>query len=51
MCTKWSNDGDVHAYFSPFETPFEAYRHFSIVLADLIIKIESENQLEQLVAK
>lgn len=51
MCTKWSNDGDVHAYFSPFETPFEAYRHFSIVLADLIIKVESENQLEQLVAK
>ncbi|NCN87318.1 MAG: alpha-amylase [Candidatus Pacebacteria bacterium] len=51
MCTKWSNDGDVHAYFSPFETPFEAYRHYSIVLADLIIKIDSENQLEQLVAK
>ncbi|NCN03482.1 MAG: alpha-amylase [Candidatus Pacebacteria bacterium] len=51
MCTKWSNDGDVHAYFSPFETPFEAYRHFSIVLADLIIKIESENQLEHLTAK
>jgi alpha-amylase len=46
MCTKWSNDGDVHAYFSPFESPLEAYRHFSIVLADLVIKIEKENQLE-----
>jgi alpha-amylase len=51
MCTKWANDGDVHAYFSPFETPFEAYRHYSIVLADLIIKIESQNQLEQLSKK
>lgn len=48
MCTKWANDGDVHAYFSSFESPFEAYRHYSIVLADLIIKIEAENQLQQL---
>lgn len=35
MCTKWSNDGDVHAYFSPYETPYEAYRTFCIALADL----------------
>jgi len=35
MCTKWSEDGDVHSYFSPYESPFEAYRRFSIVLADL----------------
>lgn len=35
MCTKWSADGDVHAYFSPYEDPFEAYQRYSIVLADL----------------
>ncbi len=35
MCTKWSADGDVHAYFSPYESPHEAYRRYSIVLADL----------------
>ncbi len=35
MCTKWSADGDVHAYFSPYDSPYEAYRRFSIVLADL----------------
>lgn len=35
MCTKWSADGDVHAYFSPYQSPFEAYRRYSIVLADL----------------
>jgi alpha-amylase len=39
MCTKWSADGDVHAYFSPYESPFEAYRRYSIVLADLIEKL------------
>lgn len=39
MCTKWANDGDVHAYFSPFESPYEAYRHYSIVLADFVSKL------------
>ncbi len=34
MCTKWSADGDVHAYFSPYRDPFEAYRRYSVVLAD-----------------
>jgi alpha-amylase len=35
MCTKWSADGDVHAYFSPYDSPYEAYRRYSLVLADL----------------
>ena len=35
MCTKWSADGDVHAYFSPYQSPLEAYRRYSVVLADL----------------
>lgn len=35
MCTKWAADGDVHAYFSPYEDPYEAFRRFSIVLADM----------------
>jgi alpha-amylase len=28
MCTKWFNDGDIHAYFSPYDTPYEAYMNF-----------------------
>lgn len=35
MSTKYWSDGDVHAYFSPFESPYEAYMHFTNVLADL----------------
>jgi alpha-amylase len=35
MCTKWAADGDVHAYFSPYTDPYEAYQRYSIVLADL----------------
>ncbi len=41
MCTKWSADGDVHAYFSHYESPFEAYRRFSIALADLLGRLSA----------
>lgn len=35
MCTKYFNDGDVHKYFSPYETPHEAYVYFMNALHDL----------------
>lgn len=35
MCTKWSADGDVHAYFSPYDSPLEAYNRYCNVVADL----------------
>ena len=35
MCTKWFNDGDIHAYFSPYETPYEAYMNFMNAWHDL----------------
>ncbi|MCU0667178.1 MAG: glycoside hydrolase family 57 protein [Patescibacteria group bacterium] len=28
MCTKYFNDGDVHAYFSPYDSPYEAFTNF-----------------------
>jgi len=38
MCTKWANDGDVHAYFSPYGSPYQAYVNYTMVLADLKIR-------------
>lgn len=35
MCTKWFNDGDVHKYFSPYETPYDAFVAFMNVLQDI----------------
>ncbi len=35
MCTKWFNDGDVHAYFSPYESPYEAYINFINAYRDI----------------
>ena len=35
MSTKYWADGDVHQYFSPFESPYDAYINYMNVLADL----------------
>lgn len=35
MCTKWFNDGDVHAYFSPYKTPYDAFIYFNNAMHDL----------------
>jgi Alpha-amylase/alpha-mannosidase len=35
MCTKYFNDGDVHAYFSPYDSPYNAFLYYSNVLRDL----------------
>ena len=35
MCTKWFSDGDVHAYFSPYDTPYEAFMNFMNAVRDL----------------
>ncbi|MBI4632987.1 MAG: polysaccharide deacetylase family protein [Deltaproteobacteria bacterium] len=34
MCTKWFSDGDVHKYFNPFESPYDAYISYMNVLDD-----------------
>lgn len=44
MCTKWSSDGDVHAYFSPYESPYDAYIAFTNAITDLQLKIKSNTQ-------
>ncbi len=38
MCTKWFNDGDIHAYFSPYENPYEAYIAFMNAWHDLRLR-------------
>ena len=35
MCTKWFSDGDVHAYFSPYESPYDAFLYVMNVVRDL----------------
>lgn len=35
MCTKWFTDGDVHAYFSPYSSPYDAFLYFMNAIRDL----------------
>jgi len=35
MCTKWFADGDVHKYFNPYDSPYDAYINFMNVLDNL----------------
>jgi len=45
MCTKWFSDGDVHAYFSPYDSPYDAFLYYMNVLRDTRWRILSTNQI------
>ncbi|HUA13386.1 MAG TPA: glycoside hydrolase family 57 protein [Candidatus Sulfotelmatobacter sp.] len=42
MCTKYFNDGDIHAYFSPYETPYEAYLNFMNSYRDIVYRLAAK---------
>jgi alpha-amylase len=42
MCTKYFNDGDIHAYFSPYETPYEAFVNFMNSYHDLTYRLREK---------
>ena len=41
MCTKWFSDGDVHKYFNPYGTPYDAYINFMNVLSDFKLRVNN----------
>jgi alpha-amylase len=40
MCTKWFSDGDVHIYFNPYDTPYEAFINYMNVVSDFEILVD-----------
>lgn len=44
MCTKWFSDGDVHRYFNPYQSPYEAFINFMNVLSDFKFRLETNKQ-------
>jgi alpha-amylase len=44
MCTKYFADGDVHKYFSPYESPYEAHIAFMNVLSDLALRVAAPRE-------
>jgi alpha-amylase len=39
MCTKWFNDGDIHAYFSPYENPYDAFIAYMNTIHDMRFRL------------
>lgn len=46
MCTKFWSDGDVHKYFSPYDSPYDAYVYFMNVFGDLENAIEKNQPVK-----
>ena len=40
MATKWLSDGDVHSYFNPYGSSYEAFINYMNVLADFEIELD-----------
>ena len=40
MATKWRSDGDVHSYFNPYGSSYEAFINYMNVLSDFQIEVE-----------
>ena len=39
MCTKFFTGGDMHKYFNPYNSPYEAFINYMNVLSDFIIRV------------
>lgn len=41
MCTKYFQDGDVHQYFNPYESPYDSYINFMNVVDNMRTRVEA----------
>jgi alpha-amylase len=55
MATKFFSDGVVHAYFNPYETPYDAFMNYMNILSDFeirlnrcFINIDEQNEISKL---
>lgn len=45
MSTKFFSDGDVHSYFNPYDTPYDAFINYMNVLSDFEIRVNAAQKL------
>ena len=41
MCTKFFSDGEVHAYFNPYNSPYDAFINYMNVLSDFLLRAKA----------
>lgn len=45
LSTKWLDDGDVHTYFSPYESPYDAFLYYMNAIRDLRWRVMKHHKL------
>lgn len=45
MATKWTRDGDVHTYFSPYDSPYDSFLYYMNVIRDIRWRIMQHHHL------
>ena len=45
MATKWERDGDVHSYFSPYDSPFDAFLYYMNAVRDVRYRVMEHHKL------
>lgn len=48
MSTKWLGDGDVHSYFSPYDSPYDAFLYYMNVIRDLRWRLMQDHNMGRL---
>ncbi len=43
MCTKFFSDGDIHSYFSPYDSPYDAFINYMNVLSDFMMRVKEKS--------
>jgi alpha-amylase len=51
MCTKWFSDGDVHQYFNPYGSPYDAFLNYMNILSDFLIRVNEYTERAPTVIK
>lgn len=45
MATKWQQDGNVHQYFSPYESPYDGFLYFMNTIRDMRLRLMQHHQV------
>lgn len=45
MATKWQHDGEVHQYFSPYDSPYDAFLYYMNALRDVRLRIMQHHKI------
>lgn len=46
MATKFFSDGDVHSYFNPYSSPYEAFINYMNILSDFEIRVNAASTVQ-----